>query len=514
MFQKKYILSILFTSVLFLPAFKSQFYNLPNDHNFALLTEKVLAEKDSSIHNGLKPYIHFFSKKYEYLSDTQKVFRGSQNKGAQGVIFYKHLLRVEPKNENFILRIDPLLNLETGKDLSDTSNKNLFNNTRGIIASCFIGDKVYFESILAENQSVFTTYISDATNTNSVVPGQGRWKTYKTYGYDYAFSSGFVSIQATKNFNIQIGHGKQKIGNGYRSLLLSDNAFNYPYVRFTQQWFKGKVQYTNIYSVFMNLTSASTVVNPNTERLFQKKAASFQYLSINVNKAINLGFFQGLIWQAGDNRNQQHLSWQYFNPIIYANLFTYGLDNQNNILTGMDLKLKLNHSLNVYGQLMLDDLNGNAWGYQGGINYFNAFGLKNLYLQAEYNQVGKESYLNTNTGGSDQSYTHYNQNLAYTPGHGQEFIFMADYKKRRFFTNIRYNYQSVPLTNTGVSYYSYVNLINARIGYLINPSYNLNLYVGMLYRTQNFSTFSFPSTETNYIYLGFKTSIYNLYYDF
>jgi len=514
LFQKKYSLLFLLSGILFIPSLKSQFYNLPNDHNFALLTEKVLAEKDSSIHSGIKPYIHFFSKKYEYLSDTQKVFKSTKNKKAQNLIFYKHFLLVEPKTEKFSLRIDPLLNLETGKDLSDSSNTTLFNNTRGLIASGFIGDKVYFESIISENQSVFPVYISDAAITSSIVPGQGRWKPYKTTGYDYAFSSGFVSIQATKNLNIQVGHGKQKIGNGYRSLLLSDNAFNYPYVRFTHQWFKGKVQYTNIYSVFMNLTSASKVVNPNTERLFQKKAASFQYLSWNTTDFLNIGFFQGLIWQAGDDRNQQHLSWQYFNPIIYTNLFAYGLDNKNNILTGLDAKLKLNNSLNVYGQLMLDDLNGTAWGYQAGVNYFNAFGIPNLFLQLEYNQVGKDSYNTTNAGGSDQSYSHYNQNLAFTPGHGQEFVFIADYKKKRVFANLRYNYQSVPLTSAVSDYYSYVNIVNARIGYLINPSYNLNIYLGMLYRTQNFSTFSLPNTETNYIYIGFKTSIYNLYYDF
>ena len=31
-------------------------------------------------------------------------------------------------------------------------------------------------------------------------------------GFDYAFASGFVSLQGAKNLNIQFGHGKQKIG--------------------------------------------------------------------------------------------------------------------------------------------------------------------------------------------------------------------------------------------------------------------------------------------------------------
>ncbi len=36
----------------------------------------------------------------------------------------------------------------------------------------------------------------------------------------------------------------------------------------------------------------------------------------------------------------------------------------------------------------------------------------------------------------------------------------------------------------------------------------------MLYRTQNFSIFNTLNNEANYIYLGFRTSLYNLYYDF
>lgn len=511
-------LLFLFSSVFVTQEISAQFYNLPSDYNFSLLTEKVLAKKDSSLHSSIKPYIHFFSKKYEYVYDTQLVFKYITEDPALDLIFYKHLLKVEPKKEKFKLRVDPLLNLEAGRDLLDTSKSTLYTNTRGLIASGYIGERVYFESIISENQSFLPNYLSEAANSTSVIPGQGRWKPYKTSGFDYAFSSGFVSVQATKQFNIQVGHGKHKIGNGYRSLLLSDNSFNYPFVKFTQQWFKGKLQYSNIYSVFMNLVPASKIPNPYTERLFQKKAASFQYLSWNVNRSFNFSLFQGMIWQAGDERNQQHLSWQYFNPIIFGNLITYGLNNKNNILTGLDAKLKISDRMNLYAQLMLDKLKDEhsdaAWGWQLGINYFNALGIKGLFIQVEYNSVTFGSYTNVNGSSTDQSYSHYNQNIAYTPNNGQEFIFVADYKLKRFFANVKYNYQSIPYQTNGMNYYSYLNILNGKIGYLINPSYNLNIYLGLLYRTQNFSIFSPQNQTTNYIYIGFKTSIYNLYYDF
>ena len=516
MSKKKHILFYLIVFFLFSQSARSQFYNLPNDYSFSLLTERGLAAPDSSIHGGLKPYVHFFSDKYIHVPDTHRVFKYITEDPALELIFYKHFLRVEPKKEKFKLRLDPLLNLELGKDYAGKAGGLLYSNTRGVIGSGYIGDKFYFETMFAENQSFFPGYLSANVQNALVVPGQGRWKTFKGSGYDYAFSSGFISIQPLKNLNIQLGHGKQKIGNGYRSLLLSDNSFNYPYARITQQWFKGRVQYTNIYAVFMNLVSASKVINPATERLFQKKAASFQYLSVNFTKKFNVGFFQGMIWQAGDDKNKQHLDLYYFNPIIYTNLINYGLNNKNNIVTGMDAKLKLTSKIALYGQLMLDKVkkDSSGWGWQTGITCFDALGLKNLFLQVEYNSVTKGSYMNSSGSTTDQSYSHYNQTLAYTPGYGQEFVFIGDYKKKRFFTNVRYNYQTVPMNQGTIDYYSYVSILNAKIGYVINPSYNLNICLGVLYRTQNFSIFNNLNNTTNYIYLGFKTSLYNLYYDF
>lgn len=497
---------------------KAQFYNLPNEYSSSLITEKKLSEKDSSIHSGIKPYIHFFSDKYINQPDTHRLFKYIIEDPALDLAFYKHIITVQPHGQNYKFILDPILNVDLGKDYYNGGDSGFTTtNTRGFIGSGYVGNKVYFETMFAESQSDFPIYLSNTVRGIAVVPGQGRWKTFKKTGFDYAFSSGFVSYQAFKNLNIQFGHGKQKIGNGYRSLLLSDNSFNYPYARFTQQWFKGRLQYSNIYAVLMNLDSASKTPIPNAERLFQKKAAAFQYLSINVTKFLNIGLFQGMIWQAGDNKNRQHLGWQYFNPVIYTNLPQYGLTNNNNILIGSDLKFKLTNKINVYAQFMADDLNNsdtllNGFGYQAGACYNDAFGLRNLFLQAEYNNVSEGSYRNPlSATASNQSYSHYNQGLAYTPGYGNEIMLMAEYKYKRLFINAKYHYQVVP---KGDEYFYHTTIGTAKIGYLINPSYNLNLIGGFTYRNQNFPNFKLSDNQTNYIFVGIRTSLYNFYYDF
>lgn len=494
---------------------KGQFYCLPNEYTFGTFTEKILSAKDLKIHSSVKPYIHFFSKKYIAAQDSHRIYKYIKNDPGVETAFYNHLLRIESKEDNYRLRVDPIINFEAGRDFSDTVLNRHYVNTRGVIASGYIGNNFYIETMFAENQAIFPVYIATQNNASKVIPGQGLWKQFKVQGFDYAFSAGFISIQASKNFNIQLGHGKQKIGNGYRSLLLSDNAFNYPYVRFTHQWLKGKLQYQSIYSVLSNLAPASEIRSIYTERLYQKKAASFQYLSLNPHKSINLGFFQGMIWQAGDRRNVHELTWQYFNPIIYTNLVANELIKPNGInknaryLTGLDLKIKLHNKLNLYGQLVRDHLvapNISPNGYQIGVNYFDAFRINNLFLQVEYNDVKANTYL-SKTSSITPTYNHFNQNIAYTPGNGKELVVIGDYKFKRLFFNLKYNYQEIIGS-------SFVNLINVKFGFVINPSYNFNIAIGYCNRNQNFYTFKTLNNKTDYIYVGLRTSLYNLFYDF
>lgn len=496
----------------------SQFYNLPNNYFFNLLTEKNLSKMDSvQTHSSIQPYIPFYNKRYEFVADTYKIFKFITDDPLLDKVFYDHLIHIKSKTNKYEFKVDPLLNIELGRAYSDTTNYlKTSTNTRGFIASGTIGKDFYFETMFAENQSFFPYYISNFNKQSNVVPGQGRFKPFKTTGYDYAFSSGFVSYQPTKNINIQLGHGKQKIGNGYRSLLLSDNAFNYPYIRLTSQWLKGKIQYTNIYAALMNLETGGAKTPPFTEPLFQKKAMAIQYLSFNISKRINLGLFQSMVWNASDSMNRQQLDWQYINPIIFSNLGFYGLNNKNNIMLGANMSVKLSSRLMLYAQFMADDLSRmkktkNGIGYQVGIKYFDVLKLKNSMLQLEYNHVAEGSYTSPIGAINNQSYSHYNQNLAFTPGYGTELVSIFDYKYKRFFMNAKLNVQK--LTINGYDFYTNT-FSNFGLGYTINPSYNFNVSLNYINRQQVFTDFNASNNITRFYTLSLKSNLYNTYYDF
>jgi hypothetical protein len=228
-----------------------------------------------------------------------------------------------------------------------------------------------------------------------------------------------------------------------------------------------------------------------------------------------------------------------------VNTARYSLSDENNSVVGMTVKYKPIRNLNFYGQLMIDDLNlkklstkgfqGNTWGFQLGSKYFNMFGLQNLNLQIEYNQVTPFAYAHQN---ALQSYTHYNQSIAHPLGANfREALGFINYRYRRFFAEWEFMYaitgldtnhsnwgqdvfSSQLLASTG--YQSQDNKIGQgikthlletgiRAYYLLNPKTNLQFEVGYFYRNQKNELWN---KTTGYFYFGLKTSLTNIYHDF
>ena len=190
-------------------------------------------------------------------------------------------------------------------------NEILYRNTRGILVQGDIGKKLSFSSSFYETQAQFPSWVDSFAATYAdtalvkgaqvsysnfgfvLILGQGRAKPFRD-GYDFGMASGYVSYSPFERLNIQAGHGKHFIGEGYRSLLLSDNAFNYPYLRITSSWWKGKLQYTGIYNSMQSLNRIEFATTP--EAPFERKSGSFNYLSIAPVKWLQIGLFEGTIW--------------------------------------------------------------------------------------------------------------------------------------------------------------------------------------------------------------------------
>jgi hypothetical protein len=426
----------------------------------------------------------------------------------------------------FRLYIDPLVNLTY---LNTGDSGRAYINSRGVTARGDIG-KVSFETSFWENQAFFPSYVDSFALTYGVIPGMGRWKRFKNDGYDYAMATGNISWGVCKYFNVQVGSGKHFIGDGVRSLLLSDNSFNYPYAKFTGWAGPNKnLQYTVMYASLMNLTSGGVTTPPGAERLFQKKSMVVHHLAYKFLRSFEVSVFQAAIYQHADSMNRQSLDFWYWNPVMFASMAKYGLKDTNNYVLGFTARADLFRRFTLYGQFVADELgqgNHAKTGWQVGLRYFDAFFIRHLHLRVEYNQVNRFTYAHED---ALQSWTHYNQALAHPLGAGfSEINASLYYKFRDFFffgnyfvananldslyanggTNI---FKSDAVVNTALTTPATLTTLDVHVGWMISYASNLNLSVG--YKTRKIDAAGNPAT-TSFVYVCLRTSLTNQSFDF
>src|SRR5690606_33618240 len=230
------------------------------------------------------------------------------------------------------------------------------------------------------------------------------------------------------------------IGDGYRSLLLSDGASPYPYVKLNTTFWK--IKYTNIYTWLKDVRPDESV-----DRTYATKFMAAHYLSWNVTKRWNLGLFESVVWY---NQNERGFDMSFVNPIIFYRSVEFGSSSRSgNALLGLTTKYKFTNQVSFYGQFLLDEFTladmrsgekswTNKYGYQLGLKYFHAFDIDNLMLQLEYNNVRPYVYSHSNPL---TNYGHNNQSLGHQwGGNFRELIAIARYHKGRYFADAKITY--------------------------------------------------------------------------
>lgn len=324
--------------------------------------------------------------------------------------FYKTPATLYEVNEkDFFLAVNPVFQYTVGKEKAQ--DQHLFLNTRGITLRGRIADKVGFAAYLTDNQERDARYVQRWEQRFKSVPGQGYYKNFKRDGYDYFDARGYVTFGATRYIDVQFGYDKNFIGNGYRSLFLSDFSNSALFLKLqTRIW---KFSYQNL---FMELNATEP---RGGDRLLGKKYAALHHLDLAVTKWLNVGLFEGVVFGRKD-----HFEFGYLNPVIFYRSAEQQAGSADNAVAGLDVKANLAHRFQLYGQLLLDEFKlseikaGNGWwankyALQLGAKYVDAFGIKNLDLQTEINRVRPFTYSHND---SVANYTHYNQPLAHPLG--------------------------------------------------------------------------------------------------
>ena len=522
--------------------------NIPFSHSYYAQFDSSMNQVGGNSHTASKPYTYAEVSKYYNLKDVNKQLQKKATGWWLRKIWNENLVAIQ--GDGYWFTMNPIFDLQMGKSKPSVS-KSTFVNTRGIQLQGGLGKQLNFTTTLYESQGRFADYfnryaesIKPSGGNPAIIPGIGIAKEFKADAYDFPLAEANLTYTPSKFVNLQMGYGRNFIGDGYRSLLESDGASPYPYVKVNTNFWK--IKYTNTYMWLKDVRPEVTI-----DKTYATKYMANHYLSWNVSKKVNLGFFESVVWT---NTNNRGFDMSFVNPIVFYRSVEFASSSRSgNALLGLTAKYKWNNHINFYGQFLLDEFSlgevkkqENSWknkyGFQLGAKYFNALNIDNLLLQLEYNHVRPYVYSHSNPL---TNYGHSNQSMGHQwGGNFKEFVAIARYYKGRYFADAKFTYGTRGLDfdtledgfNYGGNIYkSYdekrlydsgvevgqgnkttIVIADFQAGYLVNPASNLKLFGSFIYRNfdptkETLATFK---ETTSWFSLGIRADLFNWYFDY
>lgn len=431
------VLYIILFFIFLSPTLFGQGVNAPLEREYYHRIERYEIKQTDfakGIHTSFKPYqrkaiAHFVAKQLDGLQNLSSVDRFNLQFIANDNWEWTAAAKVENKpilkafykrkpdfysisTPDFDLSVNPVLNIATG--IESNADIKPFLNTRGVELRARIDKKVQIYTFIGENQARFPSYVRERIAAQKAIPGEGFYKGFKDKGHDFFTAYGYISFNLTKSINLQAGQDKFFIGNGIRSLVLSDFGNTYPFVKIqTQVW---RFNYTNLYAELIGNFPGRR----NTES--SRKFFTMHHLSLNITDNLNFGVFEAIV--SGDSTGTG-FELAYLNPVIfYRAAEHYTGSNSSNAMVGADAKWNFLNRFQLYGQFALDEFVlshikagdgwwANKWATQLGLKYIDVLGIENLDFQAEWNRVRPFMYSHIS---SHTNYTHYAQPLAHPLG--------------------------------------------------------------------------------------------------
>jgi hypothetical protein len=528
--MKKIFISIILF-LLVASAANAQEY-MPYSYQFYQKLDADMYSTKTREHTSFKSYLpddSLLKRSYDSLMNIG--FVNKSNDPLLKKLFNEH--QVDYKGSNATFYADFLPEITAGRDFS--GKQNLSSESIGLQLGGTVGKKFYYYVSGYVSTAVLPEYLSTYVNDVGVIPGQAYAKIYKPNGYDWQYITAVASYSPNKFLNISAGRDKTFIGDGYRSLLLSDFASPYPFFKLTATL--GNVRYMAMW------TDMNDPALNSQYGIFRKKFGVFHYLDYTVNNRLSLGFFENVTgFFTDDNGQKRNFDLNYVNPLIFLNPVNNNSDDPDKSLLGFTGKYKLTDGITVYGQFALNEFRAadifsgdgsfaNKYGFQLGVRGANLFGIKGLNYLLENNNAKPYTY---SARSEIENYSENGEPLAHPFGANfRELVGLLNYSYKRFdfsaegdlarygfdmnglnfgknifeiYTNparVEGNYTTQGLT-TNMVYFE------GKVAYLVNPKYNLRLELGAIARDERNTQYN---DKAVIITFGIKSSFRQVYND-
>ncbi len=406
------------------------FEELPND---------TVVPLSISQHTSIRPFIRLESKTQSKLSKS-----------------------IGLKNSKSIL-ISPLIDLG-GQVNTDFS----FRSGLGATITSNFNSKLYFRISTVQGMGV--------SEKKDFQPKSFAFHNEDGNRYNYTDIRGRVSYTPNKVFNFQTGIDHTFLGEGNRSMFLSDYGKPYPFAQIrTKFW---RVEYMLLYQFLKEDAPHNN---------WKSKYGSTHVLSYNATKWLNISIFESVLFMPKDTTLNRGFDAEYLNPIVFFRPQEYALGSSDNTFLGLQVSIK-HKKQTLYSQVIIDDfdihemISGNQWwankfGGQVGLKGITQSKGTLLFYRVEVNFA--KPYLYSHAS-SSQNYGNQGTVLAHPYG-GNFYELLGEIKrqKKKWIFKLFANYHLY-----GADYSDTVS------------------YGGNIYASYN----SHPNKYHNYIGQGIKTN--------
>ena len=435
----------------------------------------------------------------------------------------------------YAFRLYPLFDMEAGIDIDSSGTRPLY--TLGLGAAAEFKSKRWYLSAKLLPYTTDAPYVADSIQRNH---GMDAGTTRPIIDQLYQRSEFTALFRPNRFFTLMGGYGKHFFGEGYRSLLLSDNASAYPYARMETSF--GSIKYVNQYNIWNDNS-----VDPANKSQDRMKFSAMHCISWDVVRWFNISIFESVVWQYQDSLVNRGFDLHYLNPVIFYRPVEYGQGSADNVILGANTSFKMHRGHVLYAQFvlyefLLSELRarsrwwGNKYGLQLGYKT-NALLDSQLYVQAEFNVVRPFTFSHKT---STLSYGHLNASVTHPLGANfwevlniVSFQRKGDREKKLRFTN-KLTWASFGVDSNATSFgqdifkpYSFrpddfnqkimqglrYNVMNEHFIVEYPIVKGIGLYANLTYNYRMAWT-KYATAHEHYLLLGIRTRLWNKYTDY
>jgi len=412
------------------------------------------------------------------------------------------------------ITINPIFDFQRTYDRDIKNDEKIyFLNTRGFDLYGRLGKRVYFKSEFYENQARYPRYEDSIINVMKGIPGQGFAKSFKgnsgdASGKDWGIIFGALSVDINSNMRVTLGNGKNFVGSGYRSVILSDVSFSYPYLRTDLRF--GNFYY---YVLWAYMQSDSWLYFTRGDSHY--KYASYHVAGWKPTPKLELSIIEGVMWKNTDKDGLYKYSpnMEMFNPVMLMPLAIHGFNGDSRVQIGYDINYSPVSNLKLYTQYNYQgnyedkvrkdgvDLSETYYGFQVGAHWFDLlFGMLpdlKSHAQLEYNKS------NITYGDSSSDFWNYGYpttTLNVVNNCTEELVVATELMYKHF--GIDYMYQRNDWSTRNTWHFRY----------FFNTKTKWNLYVTLQNRDAEINGNAY---NNRFVQIGLQISpLQNFYFDF